>query len=198
MKKSVLVTVLIFSLAPVLLGQAAKLGGSLTAELGVRTSAAGPQLLSVGGGLALFPVRYFGGGADLIYGFKTYSQEATSGSYTEKSDIDVVSIAIDAYFAPHIDFERGRLYPMGGLTIYSLKVEQSTGSTTIKYDYGTNVGIVVGVGAEVIVKKQIVLGVKIKERLVTGKEESVENSVKYTTDTPVGGPEALFTIGLNF
>lgn len=51
--------------------------------------------------------------------------------------------------------------------------------------------------AEVLVKKQFVLGVKIKERLVVGKEETFENNIKYTLDTPIGGPEAVFTIGLN-
>lgn len=198
MRKAFVAVGCVIALFSMLSAQGIKGGGSLTVGLGVQTSSTGVQLLGIGAGITLFPVRYFGGGADLVYGMKSYSQEATQGSLTQKATIDAKSLAIDGYFAPHIDFDRGRLYPIAGLTIYNFKLESSSGGVTTKYDYGTNVGFVFGLGAEVIVKKQIVLGIKMKNRLVIGKEETTESGVKTTTDTPIGGPEGIFTIGLNF
>ena len=198
MKRVVVAVMILTAFAGGAWAQAGKLGGSVTAEFGVQTTSQSAQLIRVGAGMCLFPVRYFGAGGDFVYGFKSYDTEATSGSLTQTATTDVSGFALDGYFAPHIDFDRGRLYPIAGLTIYSLKTESSAGGTTVKYDYGTGIGLVFGLGAEVLVKNQIVLGIKLKERMVTGTEEENQSGVKYTTDTPIGGPEAVFTIGLNF
>jgi len=148
----------------------AKPGGSVTALVGSQACGQGLNVMSIGGSFTYFVNRYFGGGADISLGMKTLNET------------DYSTLAIDGYFAPRVEFDRGRLYPMVGLTLYKLDVEDE--------DYGTNVGFLFGLTAEIHYRKQFVLGTTIKNRLVIGELND--------WDYPLGGPEVSFTVGLNF
>ncbi len=191
--KKVIVCFVLLVLVGISFGQA-KPGGSVTAMVSSQNGIA----MGFGGGFNFFINRYFGGGADVTFGRKSYDVSTTTGSMTQTTTGDISSLAIDAYFAPRIEFDRGRIYPLAGLTVYNAKEESTSGSTTIEYDYGTNIGFLFGMGAEVHYRKQIVFGAKVKQRLVTGTEETTTEGSTVENELPIGGTEVGFTIGLLF
>ena len=154
-----------------------KPGGSVTALI----SSQHALVMGFGGGFTYFVNRYFGGGVDLTIGMKRY-----------EFNRDFSTFAIDGYFAPRVEFDRGRIFPIVGITVYSLKEEVKTGSTTDKYNYGASIGSVFGLGVEVHFRKQIVFGTKIKNRMVTSTLEGEE------VEVPIGGTEIGFMVGLLF